>query len=137
MDLLGVSEASHSKVIRLLDYAILVDEILALDDAVNYVVIASVEGGIIYSKTKYTERLIDEKEEKVLASDLSVMKLMQGLYNDSMGRVTCMLTLREKIHQLVYFVDHLTIYVSCERDMDTKKIVEVKKKIESIIKKSV
>ena len=120
-----------------MDYAILVDEILALDDAVNYVVIASVEGGIIYSKTKYTERLIDEKEEKVLASDLSVMKLMQGLYNDSMGRVTCMLTLREKIHQLVYFVDHLTIYVSCERDMDTKKLVEVKKKIESIIKKSV
>ena len=65
------------------------------------------------------------------------MKAMQGLYNDSMGKVTCMLTVRERVHQLVFFANSLIIYVSCERDVNSQKIMEIKKNVELIIKKSV
>ena len=121
-----------------MDYEKIADEILAVDNAVHYVSIADREGNLVFSKMKEGKKqIIDEREEKVLASDLSVMKVMQGLYNDSLGRVTCMLTTRERIHQIVYFVDIFTIYVSCERNIDGQKIVEIKQEIESTIRKLV
>lgn len=111
-----------------MDYEKIADEILSVDDAVNYVGLVDREGRIIHSKIKKGKtHLVDEKEEKVLASDLGVMKAMQGLYNDSMGKVTCMLTVRERVHQLVFFANSLTIYVSCERDVNSQKSWKLKR----------
>ena len=120
-----------------MDYEKITDEILAVDDAVNYVGIVDREGRIAHSKTKKGKsHLVDEKEEKVLGSDLGVMKAMQGLYNDSMGKVTCMLTVRERVHQLVFFANSLIFYVSCERDLNSQKIMEIKANVALILKRS-
>jgi len=111
------------------------EEILAVDNAVRYVGIIDNRGKIHYSKIKEGKKsLKSQKEEEVFAADLSVMKLMQELFNDSLGRVTLMHTIREKLHQKVYYTDGRMIYVTCERNIDNHKAIEISDKIESVIK---
>ena len=63
-----------------MEYATLADEILAVDEVIQYVSIVDREGRIVFSKIREGKKyLADEKEEKVLASDLGVIKAMQGL----------------------------------------------------------
>ena len=69
----------------------------------------------------------------MLSADLSVMKLMQALFDESLGRVTFMHTVRDKLHQLVYYIDDLIVYVSCERNIANQKIMQISNAIEAII----
>ncbi len=110
------------------------DKILALDNAIRYVGIIGEKGNILHGEIKEGKKiLLSQKEQEVLSADLSVMKLMQGLFDDSLGRVTFMHTVRDKIHQMVYYIDDMMVYVSCERNIDGHKIVEISNKIEPII----
>lgn len=110
-------------------------EILAADDAVRYVGIIDNRGRLVYSKLKEGKKsLKTQKEEEVFAADLSVMKLMQELFNDSLGRVTMVHTIRERLHQKVYYIDSHMIYVTCERNIDNHTAVEISDKIESLLK---
>lgn len=110
------------------------DKILAVDDAIRYVGVIDEKGNILHGEIKEGKKiLLSQKEQEVLSADLSVMKLMQGLFDDSLGRVTFMHTVRDKIHQMVYYIDDMMMYVSCERNIDGHKIVEISNKIEPII----
>lgn len=110
------------------------DKILAVDDAIRYVGVIGEKGNILHGEIKEGKKiLLSQKEQEVLSADLSVMKLMQGLFDDSLGRVTFTHTVRDKIHQVVYYIDDMMVYVSCERNIDGHKIVEISNKIEPII----
>ncbi len=110
------------------------DKILALDDAIRYVGIIGEKGNILHGEIREGKKiLLDQKELEVLSADLSVMKLMQGLFDESLGRVTFTHMIRDKVHQLVYHIDDMMVYVSCERNIDNHKIVEISNKIEPII----
>jgi len=111
------------------------EEILAVDDSVRYVGVVDNRGRLAYSKLKEGKKsLKTQKEEEVFAADLSVIKLMQELFNDSLGRVTLEHTIREKLHQIVYYTDAHMIYVTCERNIDNHTVTEISNKIESILK---
>jgi len=110
------------------------DKILAVDDAIRYVGVIGEKGNVLHGEIKEGKKiLLSQKEQEVLSADLSVMKLMQGLFDDSLGRVTFMHTIRDKVHQLVFHIDDMMVYVSCERNVDNHKIVEISNKIEPII----
>ena len=116
-------------------YEKIIEEILAIDAVVRYVGVVDNRGSLVYSKLKEGKKsLKTQKEEEVFAADLSVMKLMQELFNDSLGRVTLVHTVREKLHQLVYYIDSFMIYVTCERNIDNHTATEISDKIESILK---
>lgn len=105
-----------------------------MDDAIRYVGIIGEKGGILHGEMKEGKKLlVSQKEQEVLSADLSVMKLMQGLFDESLGRVIFTHTVRDKVHQLVYHIDDMMVYVSCERNIDNHKIVEISNKIEPII----
>ena len=105
-----------------------------MDDAIRYVGIIGEKGNILHGEIKKGKKiLLDQREQEVLSADLSVMKLMQELFDESLGRVTFTHTIRDKIHQLVYHIDDMMVYVSCERNIDNHKIVEISNKIEPII----
>ena len=105
-----------------------------MDDAIRYVGVIGEKGNILHGEIKEGKKiLLSQKEQEVLSADLSVMKLMQGLFDDSLGRVTFMHTIRDKVHQLVFHIDDMMVYVSCERNVDNHKIVEISNKIEPII----
>ena len=110
------------------------DKILAVDDSIRYVGIIGEKGNIFHGEMKEGKKLlVSQREQEVLSADLSVMKLMQGLFDESLGRVTFMHTVRDKVHQLVYHIDDMMVYVSCERNVDNHRIVEISNKIEPII----
>lgn len=110
------------------------DKILAVDDAIRYVGIIGEKGNILHGEMKEGKKLlVSQREQEVLSADLSVMKLMQGLFDEPLGRVTFMHTVRDKVHQLVYHIDDMMVYVSCERNVDNRKIMEISNKIEPII----
>ena len=105
-----------------------------MDPAIRYVGIIGEKGGILHGEMKEGKKLlVSQREQEVLSADLSVMKLMQGLFDESLGRVTFTHTVRDKVHQLVYHIDDMMVYVSCERNIDGHKIVEISNKIEPII----
>ena len=107
------------------------DKILAVDDSIRYVGIIGEKGNILHGEMKEGKKLlVSQKEQEVLSADLSVMKLMQGLFDESLGRVTFTHTVRDKVHQLVYHIDDMMVYVSCERNVDNRKIMEISNKIE-------
>ena len=113
----------------------IVEDLVSIDPAMRFAAIIDLSGNIseaIMKKGKTS--LKSQKEEEVFAADLSVMKLMQELFNDSLGRVTLMHTIREKLHQKVYYTDGRMIYVTCERNIDNHKAIEISDKIESVIK---
>lgn len=121
-----------------LDFTKMADEILSVDDSMRYVVVVADKGKIIYQQKKEGKKpLITDRETEVLSSDLSVMQTMQALYDDSLGRISCMIMVREKLHQLVYYIGSLIFYVTCERDVDSVKVMGIKNRVESIIKKSI
>ena len=114
------------------------DEILGAHDAIRYVIVASDRGKMLYNQVKEGKKpYSSEKETEVLSSDLSVIQTMHALYDNSLGRISCMLMIRERLYQLVYYVENLIFYVTCDRVIDSIKATEVKNKVESIIKKSI
>lgn len=116
------------------DFKKIADEIIAVDDAMRYVGIIGEKGKIYHGQMKEGKKLLTtQKEQEVLSADLSVMKLMQGLYDESLGTVTFTHTVRDKLHQLVFYIDNMIVYVSCERNIDNHKIAEIVNKIEPII----
>lgn len=116
----------------------IVDEILGAHDAIRYVIVASDRGKMLYNQVKEGKKpYSSEKETEVLSSDLSVIQTMHALYDNSLGRISCMLMIRERLYQLVYYVENLIFYVTCDRVIDSIKATEVKNKVESIIKKSI
>lgn len=116
----------------------IVDEIIGVHDAIRYVVVVSDRGKMLYNQVKEGKKpYTSEKETEVLSSDLSVIQTMHALYDNSLGRISCMLMIRERLYQLVYYVDNLIFYVTCDRVIDSIKATEVKNKVESIIKKSI
>ncbi len=118
-----------------MDFEKIAEEILAVDDVVRYVGVVDNRGRLSYSKLKEGKKsLKTQKEEEVFAADLSVMKLMQELFNESLGKVTLVHTIREKLHQKVYYIDSYMIYVTCERNIDNHTALEISDKIESLLK---
>jgi len=45
--------------------------------------------------------------------------------------------IREKIHQLIYYVNGLIVYVTCERNIDDHELLQIEKKIKLIIQKHI
>ncbi len=120
------------------DFKKIVDEILGVHNAMHNVVVASDRGKMIYSQVKEGKQpYTSEKEIEVLSSDLSVIHTMHALYDSSLGKISCMLMIRERLYQLVYYFRNLIFYVTCDRVINSIQAAEVKNKVESIIKKSV
>lgn len=110
------------------------DEILEIDAVMRFVGIADPQGNLVYSKMKSGKtRLVNHKLETMFASNLSLMKDMQEIFDESLGKTTLIHSIREKLHQLIYHVDNQMIYVTCEPNIDGNYLLELEKKIKSII----
>lgn len=73
-------------------------------------------------------------EERILATDLSIIRRIHGIFDESIGKVSSVHLTREKIYQLVFYTDAKILYVSCEKNISTAKLSEISREIESLIK---
>jgi hypothetical protein len=116
------------------DITKIVYEILAVDDSMRYVEIMGEEGELISNKMKQTKYNIkDQRKEELLSLDLYNTKQIEQKFNKSLGQIAFTHVAREKVHQLIWYHDNIIIYCTCEGYVDNHKILEISKKIETIL----
>ena len=122
----------------MVDFEKMSDEILAIDEVMRYVGFTDLKGSIVYNKMKEGKTsLKNQEQERKFSTDLSTIKKMQGTFDESLGKVTLIHMIREKIHQLIYYVNGLMVYVTCERNVDDLHLLQIEKNIKSIIQKHI
>ena len=120
------------------DFEKISDEILVIDKVMRYVGFTDSDGDIIYSKMKKGKTSLKNLEqEQKFAADLSIIKKIQETFDESLGKITLIHMTREKIHQLIYYVGDLMVYVTCEQQLNDHRLIEITNKIKSIIQKSI
>ena len=119
------------------DYEKISDEILSVDDAMRYVRFIGDKSELIYDKVKKGKVLLQDQEGLgKISAELPIMKKMQEIFDESLGRTTLMHIFRDKVHQFIYYVDDMIIYITCERNTEPRRITEIVNKIDSILYKS-
>ncbi|MGI0087340.1 MAG: hypothetical protein ACREBI_05210 [Nitrosotalea sp.] len=115
-----------------MNHEIVATKILTLDDGMRYVRFIDMEGGLIYEQVKKGKTLLQDREGLgKFSSELPIMKQMQELFDESLGKVRFMHMIRDKVHQFVYYVDSVIVYVTCERDTDPHRMPDIISKIDS------
>lgn len=113
-------------------------EIINADEIIRYLAIVDHDGNVVYRKVKKNKASLEStSNEEKYAFELSLMKNMHDLFDESFGKTTFTHTVRELIHQLVYYTQEYIIYVTCQREAGDHKIMDISAKIENIIKNNV
>ncbi len=110
------------------------DEILTIDDAMRYVRFINENGKLIFDKVKKDKTLLQNQEGLGKFSvELPIMKKVQTMFDGSLGKARFMYITRDNVHQFIYYIDSVIIYITCERNTDRYKILEILNKIDSIL----
>lgn len=119
----------------IVNFDLITTKILALDDAMRYVRFIDEKGKLIHDQVKKDKTLLQNQEGLgKFSGELPIMRQMQELFDESLGKTRFMHIIRDKVHQFIYYVDSMSIYITCERNTDPSKIVEITTKIDSIFK---
>jgi len=73
-------------------------------------------------------------EEEKFAVDLQAIQKIHDVFNVKLGRVIFLHIIREKIQQLIFHVNSITIYATCEPEVDHNAIVDISKQMADIIR---
>lgn len=115
----------------------IVNEILSIDPVMRYVRLIDEKGKLINDEVKKDKTLLQNQEGLgKFSGELPIMKQIQGVFDESLGKARFMHIIRDKVHQFIYYVDSVIIYITCERNTNPSKIVEIVNKIDSILAKS-
>ncbi len=113
------------------------DQILSLGNEMRYVRIIDNKGQFVTDKIKKGKTLLQNNEGLgKFSSDLPIMKKMQQLFDEALGRTIFMHIVREKVHQFVYYADNLIFYVTCEPHTEDPRLTEISNVVSSIIQQS-
>ncbi|HSD05453.1 MAG TPA: hypothetical protein VLB45_06865 [Nitrosopumilaceae archaeon] len=115
-----------------MDLRTVTDRILRIDDAMRYVGFVDNKGNILYAKmNKEKVSLKTHAQEEIFAHDLAIMREMQDLLNQPMGKMTFVFLSRENLHQLIHYFDNFMLYVTLERYLDHDTVLKIADKIQS------
>jgi hypothetical protein len=113
------------------------DEILAIGDTMRYVRFINETGGLIFDKVKKGKTLLQDQEGLGKFSvELPIMKKVQTMFDDSLGKARFMYITRDNVNQFVYYIDSVIIYITCEQNTDRHRIMEILDKIDSVLSHS-
>jgi len=112
------------------------DEILSVDDEIIRFagIVDTNENTLISRLQRNKQSHVTEKEEEEFALDLKNIKKIQDRFNHQLGETVFLHVIRKRIHQFIYFLDNLIIYVTCEPMIDQRQINKIASDIELTIK---
>jgi len=117
-----------------MDFIKISHEILAIDSSMRYVEIMGRDGELLLNKMKQEKYSVKaQRKEELLSLDLYNAKQMEKKFNKTLGNVAFTHVFRTKVHQLVWYHDDCIIYCTCEGDNDNSKIIEILRKIETVL----
>ena len=119
-------------------YEKMVDAILAIGDAMRYVIITDEKGGHIFSKMKEGKAMLFKSKDQIsmISSELRTLRELLKFHNDDLGQVRSVNIMREKVYVFIYFLRGLTICASCEYDISQASTIEISENVGTIIRKS-
>lgn len=107
---------------------------LSIDNEIRSVIIVNNKENTLISKTqKDVANLISPSEEEELAMDLQKIKQFNEKFDGALGKTTCLHMIRDRVHQLVWFVQDLIIYVTLKSTLEDYQIEEIAKKVQDVI----
>ena len=112
-----------------------IDDMVSADGAVRYAGILDSKGNLIAGKMRKEKSADDTypREEEVFRVDLCIMKQMPDLEDDAYEKIISVYAKRENIQQLIYYLDNLIVYITCDSHVDDKKILEISGKVQKVI----
>jgi len=112
----------------------LVNTILELNHSFRCVgFIDNVDNTMFSKMNEGKTNLITNTEEEKFVVDLQTIKKIQDGFVDKLGVVSFSHVMRKKMQQLIYNIDDIIIYVTCESNVDHNTIVEISKLINDTI----
>lgn len=114
----------------------ILDEILKIDEElVRFAGIIDVNENTLISKSqKNKQSYVNEKEEEEFALDLENIKKIQDKFNVQLGSTVFMHVMRKRLHQFIYYLDNLIVYVTCEPMINAKLVSKISSYAELTIK---
>jgi hypothetical protein len=113
----------------------ILDEILKIDELVRFAgIIDTNENTLISKSQKNKQSYVTDKEEEEFALDLENIRKLQDKFNERLGSTVFMHVIRKRLHQFIYYLDNLIVYVTCEPMIDQKLINKISSDIELTIK---
>lgn len=121
------------------DYERIAGEILAVSDAMRYVIIIDEKGTRILSKMKEGKTILFKNGDQItmISSELRTLRELLKFHNDDLGPARTLVITRDKVHIFIHFVPGITICSSCEYDVSNADLMEISEKMKSIIRRSV
>ena len=117
-----------------MDFTKLAYEILSIDDTMRYVEIIGDEGELIIHKMKQSKYSIKaQRKEELLSLDLYNTKQIEKKFSKALGGLAFTHVSRTKVHQLAWYHGNMIIYCTCEGGVNSLKILEIKRKVETIL----
>lgn len=121
------------------DYEKLVDEILAISDAMRYVIVIDEKGTRISSKMKEGKSILFKSSDQItmVSSELRTLRELLKFHNDDLGLARAVTITRERVNIFIFFVPGFTICSSCETGITNVNMGEISEKMKSIIRRSI
>ena len=107
--------------------------ILHLSDQIRFVGIMDKEGKVLSSAFKYKQYEIG-KENESFELDVNIIRNIQEVYDESLGKVRTMIITRERITQIILYFDSKLIFISCNPRINDKSLQELINSIENYYK---
>lgn len=120
------------------DYEKLVDEILAIDEAMRYVIVINEKGIHVSSRMKEGKSILFKRGDQIsmVFSELRTLRELLKFHNDDLGLAKSVTINRDMVNIFIYFVPGFTICSSCESAIPHAKMGEISEKMRSIIRRS-
>lgn len=116
----------------------LIDKILAVDrERIRFAsIVNSKENTMMSDHNPGVISFVSPHQEELFAIDLQKIRTMQEFFDEMLGKVAKMHVYRQRLHQLIFYVEGLIIYVTCHKETDEEDLVRISKRIEFILKGS-
>lgn len=108
-------------------------KIIEFSNKIRFVGIMNEMGNVMFSMSN-AKITLNLKEEELFEVDLHVITGIQSVFDESLGKVNTMKIFREKVIQLIIYVNKVIIFVSCDANSSNEDISKIEEYIKKIIK---
>jgi hypothetical protein len=110
-----------------MDFGKIVDMILELGNEIRYVLVIDSKGNALHGKMAPGKTILVKKEDQItnLPTDLHILRQLLKMFDESLGRTTFVHFERERMHILMFYVRDLIFCITCERSLESLRLVEL------------
>ena len=123
-------------VLKTINFEQISNLITLCSDSIRFVGIIDTEGIVIHKQKNVLDEEYLVKDVELFEVDQPIMKNIQAVFDESLGKVQHMEIYRESISQIIHYVDDHIIYISTSSENE-EKFYDLSHKIRLLLKKEI